>query len=211
MKTRKVGIIDYGAGNLASVEKAVDYAGGKPCRVKSAEDIVGCERIILPGVGAAGEALGELKKHDLMEPLTEAVRQKGVPFLGICLGMQLLADDLNEFGTHKGLGWISGKVVHLSQLTDEIRRVPHMGWNAVNFKDHAKNFAVQVDGGNYFYFAHSYTLCVGDPATIAATVNYGVELIAAIKHENIFATQFHPEKSQVNGERLIQSFLQWKP
>lgn len=207
----KVGIIDYGAGNLASVLKAVDYAGGNPKIVAQPEEILHCERLILPGVGAAGEALARLRANHLVAALDEKVRCHGVPFLGICLGMQLLGDTLHEFGIHEGLGWVGGEVVHLHQLTNAPVRIPHMGWNEVKFKNSATIFSEKLQKYRYFYFAHSFSFKVSDPAIVAATVDYGVESVAAIKSENIFATQFHPEKSQVAGDILIQAFMKWKP
>ena len=207
----KVGIIDYGAGNIASVEKAIDYIGAEPRRITVPEAIFNCDRLILPGVGAAGEALQELQKRNLIEALNEAVQQKSKPFLGICLGMQLLGNTLHEFGQHQGLGWIPGSVVHLKQLLDKQLRIPHMGWSKVTFRLAASNFSSDIVRRSYFYFAHSYTLRVDDPQVISATVNYGIELVAAVKYKNIFATQFHPEKSQIAGNHFLQSFLQWSP
>ena len=207
----EVGIIDYGAGNIASVAKAIDYAGGVAKLVSTPEAIYACDRIVLPGVGAAGEALSHLRANHLIEPLTEKIRKQGTPFLGICLGMQLLGDELYEFGFHQGLGWIPGKVMHLDQLTDEPLRVPHMGWNEVRFEENAKEFAQTPAKYRHFYFAHSFTFRVSDPAMIAATVHYGIECVAAVKSETIFATQFHPEKSQLAGDHLIQAFMRWNP
>jgi len=208
---QKIGIIDYGAGNFASVEKAIDYAGAQPLRITSPAQLAQCDRLILPGVGAAGEALNALQAHDLISALTAQVCQKGTPYLGICLGMQLLSEKLYEFGEHAGFGWIKGEVIHLQQLLEKTAHVPHMGWNDVTFNAQASHFASPVNRLRYFYFAHSYTLRVANPDVIAATVHYGVPLVAAVKFNNIFATQFHPEKSQAAGNHLIQAFLNWKP
>lgn len=207
----EVGIIDYGAGNIASVEKAIDYAGGIPKLVSTPEAIWQCDRIILPGVGAAGEALSHLQENNLIDVLNEKVRKKATPFLGICLGMQLLADELHEFGLHQGLGWIPGKVIHFNQLLDQPMRVPHMGWNGVEFKPCANLFSPKLAKQRYFYFAHSFTFRVNDPDMIAATTRYGMDCVAAVKSETVFATQFHPEKSQIAGDYLIQAFMQWNP
>lgn len=207
----EVGIIDYGAGNLASVVKAIDYAGGISKIISTPEMLLKCDRIILPGVGAAGEAIKCLQDNHFIEALNQKVRQEAAPFLGICLGMQLLGDVLHEFGTHEGLGWIPGEVVHLSEIISTQVRIPHMGWNQVNFKNNAAIFSEKLHKHRYFYFAHSYSFLVSDPSMIAATLNYGVESVAAVRSENIFATQFHPEKSQVAGDILIQTFMNWKP
>ena len=206
-----VGIINYGAGNLASVMKAVDYAGAEPIVVSTPEAILQCERIILPGVGAAGEAVKRLRAAHLIEALDEKVRQQGAPFLGICLGMQLLGDTLYEFGEHQGLGWIAGSVKPLSDITTQKIRIPHMGWNEVNFKDNAQEFSKSLGKYTQFYFAHSFTFRVDNPNEVVATVSYGDEYVAAVRKDNIFATQFHPEKSQVAGDYLIQAFMEWRP
>ena len=206
-----VGIVDYGAGNIASVEKAIDYAGGDPIRVSSPEAILTCDRLVLPGVGAAGEAINNLRKDGLDEALTEAVRQKGTPFLGICVGMQLLADRLFEFGEHKGLGWVDGDVVALGELGVSDLPVPQMGWNDVAFRPNAEEFARRIGRRKEFYFAHSFSMRVREEEKIAATVHYGQDLVAAVSFDSVFATQFHPEKSQVAGDILVQAFLDWTP
>jgi len=206
-----VGIIDYGAGNLASVIKAVEYAGGDAKIISEPEAIFKCDRIILPGVGAAGEAVKRLRENHLIEALDEKVRQQAAPFLGICLGMQLLGDVLHEFGSHEGLGWIPGEVVHLSQIAPVQTRIPHMGWNEVKFQSNATVFSEKLKKYRYFYFAHSFSFKVSNPAMIAGTVSYGNESVAAVKSGNIFATQFHPEKSQIAGDILIQTFMNWRP
>ncbi len=206
-----VGIVDYGAGNIGSVWNAVDYAGADPEVVSTPDEILRCDKLILPGVGAAGDALKNLRERHLDEALTEAVVKKGVPFMGICLGMQMLGNTLYEFGEHKGLGWIPGKVVHISTISSQKFRIPHMGWNEVQFRSNAAEFDRRIGPRKEFYFAHSFTFRAEDESTIAATVNYGTELVASIMLGNIFASQFHPEKSQVAGDYLIRAFLDWKP
>jgi len=207
----KVGIIDYAAGNLASVFKAVEYTGGDSTIISKPEEILKCDRLILPGVGAAGGAVANLRANHLIEALNEKVRRQATPFLGICLGMQLLSNVLHEFGQHQGLGWIPGEVVHLNQITDERIRVPHMGWNEVNFKENEGIFSENLHRHRYFYFAHSFSFKVSNPTMIAATVRYGTEFVAAVKSKTVFATQFHPEKSQIAGDILIQAFMNWSP
>lgn len=207
----KIGIIDYAAGNLASVFKAVEYSGGDPTTISKPEEILKCNRLILSGVGAAGQAAANLRANNLIEALNEKVRRQATPFLGIYLGMQLLGDVLHEFGRHQGLGWIPGDVVHLNQITDKRIWVPHMGWNEVNFKENAQIFSESLHKHRYFYFAHSFSFKVSNPTMIAATVCYGTEFVAAVKSETVFAMQFHPKKSQVAGDILIQAFMNWRP
>ena len=206
-----VGIIDFGAGNIASVEQAVEYAGGKAQRVNSPEEILKCERLVLPGVGAAGQALKYIRAASLDKAIREMVLDKGAPLLGICLGMQMLADKLNEFGDHEGLGLIPGEVVKIDDLVEEVPRVPHMGWNRVNFVSEGKAFGACVGPRREFYFSHSYTFRVDEKKHVAALVDYPTPLVAAVLSDNIFATQFHPEKSQLAGDFLIRAFLNWRP
>ena len=208
-----IAIIDYGAGNLDSVRKALVHVGAEAVIARTPEDVLAADRLVLPGVGAAGEAIARLRRSGLDEALTEAVRVRGRPFMGICLGMQLLAERLHEFGDHAGLGWIAGEAVPLGGLTTAPVRIPHMGWNRVEVADKAEDLFWQVRGGREFYFAHSFSLCLaGGGDALAATTEYGgVPLVAAVLDGTVFATQFHPEKSQVNGERLLGAFVDWKP
>ena len=203
-----VGIVDYGAGNVASVMKAVDYAGGDPLLVSTPEQILACERLILPGVGASGRAMDKLKSGNLDKALDEAVRKNAVPFMGICVGMQLLAEDLYEFGHHKGLGWVPGKVISLNDYEITDRPVPHMGWSDVGFKDNAQGLAAKLGKHKAFYFAHTFT---DKTEIINSTVGYGRDLVAGISFDTVSAFQFHPEKSQVAGDILMQWFMGWKP
>jgi len=206
----KVSIIDFGAGNLESVRNAVVMAGGEPQLARNVKDVLSADRFILPGVGAAGKALEQLRNSGMAEALTEVVRKQARPLLGICLGMQLIAGSLHEYGFHRGLGWIEGEVVDLHSVDGSIQRVPHMGWNQVAVRGIAKRFFRQTLRMREFYFCHTFTLNCADE-NIAATTDYGVPLVAAVVNESVFATQFHPEKSQLNGIRLIQSFLNWTP
>lgn len=206
-----VGIIDYGAGNIASVENILSYIGAETIRVQSPEQIGTCDRLILPGVGAAGKAVERLRASGLDESLTEAVVTRGSPFLGICLGMQLLADRLYEFGVHQGLGWISGSVVHLSDVVSDRCHVPHTGWSRVQGTGNSPVFDAGFKQRNEFYFSHSYTFRPDNQEDIAATFDYQGDLVAAVGRGNIIATQFHPEKSQIAGQRLLEAFLDWSP
>jgi glutamine amidotransferase len=205
----RVSIVDYGAGNLDSVSKAFTFLGAEPEIVRTPEAIAASDRLILPGVGAAGAAMKRLRKGGLDEALTTAVRHRGVPMLGICLGMQLLAERLHEHETVLGLGWLPGDVNRIDGGSAHLR-VPHMGWSGVRSKPAAERFFAETRGKREFYFAHSYTL-VTDAAAVAATVDYGADLTAAVLSGNVFAVQFHPEKSQKNGQAFLQAFMDWNP
>ncbi len=207
----RVVIVDCGAGNLASVQDAFSRTGHEADLATTPEAVLAADRLVLPGVGAAGTALECLRRSGLDQALDEAVRRRGRPMLGICLGLQLLADRLCEFGDHDGLGWIAGRCIWLRDRADANTRVPHMGWNEVTLRnpDHALFRGIR----NYapFYFCHS---CIFEPendAVIVANCKHGVEIVAAVQWECVFATQFHPEKSQLDGLRLIESFMDWSP
>lgn len=207
-----IAIVDYGAGNLDSVRQAVLRAGGEATLACSPDDVMAADRIILPGVGAAGTAMEALRQSGLDQALTERVREQAVPMLGICLGMQVLAERLHEFGEHAGLGWVLGEVVSLRDVACESMRVPHMGWNDIDVGDQAEDLFREVRGKRQFYFAHSFTLRTEDrDGAVAAVADYGMPLVSAVLTETVFATQFHPEKSQINGDRLIGAFLDWTP
>ena len=206
-----IGIVDYGAGNIASVEQAFEYAGADIIRVKHPEEILKCQRLVLPGVGAAGEALQHIRNNSIDEALIEMIQVKGVPTFGICLGMQILADKLYEFGEHDGLGFIPGEVVRIDNVVKNALKIPHMGWNRVNFEIDNKFYNSRKSSRKEFYFAHSYTFRVKEKNHIAAFVDYPEPLVAAVQLKNIFASQFHPEKSQIAGDNLIQAFLDWAP
>jgi glutamine amidotransferase len=207
-----IAIVDYGAGNLRSVMNVLHYLGESPVLARTPEAIAAADRIILPGVGAAGEAMGKLRERGLDQALDETVRRGGRPLFGICLGMQLLADRLWEYGEHRGLGWVRGDVIHVrDQVRDPDLRTPHMGWNRVEPLPVAQDLFAGINGEREFYFAHSYTLRPWDEAVVAARTTYGAQLVTAVRFETVFATQFHPEKSQVNGEKLIAAFLEWAP
>lgn len=206
----EIGVIDYGAGNIASVMKAIDYAGADPKLVGTAEEILACDKLVLPGVGAAGQAIEALRNKELEEPLREAVFNKGIPFMGICVGMQLLAEDMYEYGHHKGLGWIPGKVISLPDAGITNKVVPNMGWRDVEFKDNINSLESRLGNRKAFYFCHSYTLLTEDKY-VCCTVDYEEKLVAGIAFDNICAFQFHPEKSQLPGDHLMQWFIDWKP
>ena len=205
-----VTIVDYHAGNITSLANAFRRAGGQPTLSRSPEDILSAERIVLPGVGAAGQAMRYLQDEGLVDALSEAVLQRRVPFLGICLGMQLLAERLTEFGEMEGLGWIPGEVVNLADLKPKIEEVPHTGWSEIDLLPTWSRTIGETGRSKYFYFNHSFTLRT-DEGLVAATANHGVPLVAAVATDNIFATQFHPEISHKAGRKLLSNFLGWRP
>ncbi len=211
-----VALIDYGSGNLRSAEKALaraalEHATGHEIRVTDdPELVVQAERIVLPGVGAFADCMGGLASIDgMVEALSEAVIVDGTPFLGICVGMQLLARVGREFGDTPGLGWIDGEVVRLAP-SDAALKIPHMGWNELKIERRHPVLEGIVDGA-HAYFVHSFGFRAGDPADILATTDYGGPVTAMIGRNNLVGTQFHPEKSQAVGLRLLANFLVWRP
>jgi imidazole glycerol-phosphate synthase subunit HisH len=196
-------IINYGMGNIGSVVNALS-ALGDPCVVSDGPAaLAGADRIVLPGVGAFHAAMDNLRAQGYEDALNEHVVHRRKPFLGICLGMQLVAKDSQELGYSTGLGWIDGHVVKLEPAGG--RPVPHVGWNDLEPKRETPLFGALADRPNFF-FDHSYHL-VCPPELVTATCSYGGDCVAAIQHENILAVQFHPEKSQRNGLRLLRNFL----
>ena len=206
----RVALIDYGAGNLHSVHNALKAAGNEFVTVTDDPDLVrGAERIVLPGVGsfrACYEGLTGIP--GMVEALEERVLQHGVPFLGICVGLQLLATRGLEFGETPGLGWIGGEVRKIER-TDRNIRVPHMGWNDVSLTPHHGDHDLLEVGEAYFL--HSYHFVPDEGRDIAAMTDHGGGLVAAIARDNICGVQFHPEKSQRYGLDLLSRFLEWKP
>jgi glutamine amidotransferase len=200
-----VAIVDYGMGNLDSVARAVEECGGRPRRAVQPRDLDEAAHIILPGVGAFGNAMEQLESSGLVDALDQAVRGRGVPFLGVCLGMQLLATRSLEGGEHLGLGWIDAQVRRFD-LKDSSLRIPHVGWNEVYPQAGSPLFA-GIDRGRDFYFVHSYHVVCEDSSDTLATTPYGQDFCCAIQHENIHGVQFHPEKSQAVGLHLIRNFL----
>jgi glutamine amidotransferase len=203
-------LIDYGAGNLHSVENALRAAGAERVTVTADPEIVrGARRIVLPGVGsfkACMEGLAAIP--GLVEAMQERVLQDGVPFLGVCVGMQLLATRGLEHGVTQGLGWIAGDV-SLIERTDPAIKVPHMGWNDVVPTPHHGG-AELIEPGEA-YFLHSYHFAVEDGRDVAAMTDHGGGLVAAVARDNLLGVQFHPEKSQAYGLGLLARFLEWKP
>jgi glutamine amidotransferase len=211
-----VAIIDYGSGNLRSAEKAFARAAaetgtGQTILVTSdPEKVRGAERIVLPGVGAFADCMNGLAgMPGMVSVLEEAVLKNGKPFLGICVGAQLLASVGREHGDHKGLGWIPGEVVKLTP-SDSSLKIPHMGWNELRgARKHPLTGGIAP--GSHAYFVHSYRIACENRDHILAVTDYGGEIAAIVGRDNIAGTQFHPEKSQAVGLALIARFLQWKP
>jgi len=202
-------IVDYGMGNLRSVHKAVERVGFEARVTSDPTDIEGASKLILPGVGAFADCMRNLTRHGLMEPVINFI-QSGKPFLGICLGLQLLFEESDEFGRHKGMGILPGKVTRFpDNLTDphtgERYPIPHMGWNAVHFRGSTPLFE-GVQSGSYFYFVHSYYAVPDNPQDTIGTTSYGINFTSAVQRNNITAVQFHPEKSHTAGLQLLQNF-----
>lgn len=198
-----VAIIDYGAGNLSSVKKALDYLGAESEITQDREKIMSASHVILPGVGSFADAMNSMRERGLVEIVKEAALS-GKPFLGICLGLQLLFDGSEESPGVKGLGLLKGKIVQIPKK-DELK-VPHIGWNSVCFKQKNGIFA-GLEENSYFYFVHSFYLKDADKADVAAVTCYGVNIECAVQRGNLCAVQFHPEKSSKAGLRLLRNFL----
>jgi glutamine amidotransferase len=198
-----IAIVDYGMGNLHSVHKALEAIGEESRITAKAEDLRSASHIILPGVGAFGQCASGLRATGLVDVLSEEVRDRGKPFLGICVGMQLLVERSDEGGDDLGLGWFKGIVRRLDAAPD--RKVPHMGWNDVDAAADAPMFKGLRN--RVFYFVHSYFVDLADRTGVTATCDYGVAFPAALTAGNIWAVQFHPEKSQQNGLKLLRNFV----
>ncbi len=219
-------IIDYGIGNLRSVEKAFQHVGAEVLRTDRAEDLARADHLVLPGVGAFGACINEVHRRRLKQPILEAV-DRGVPFLGVCVGMQMLFEISEEMGEHQGLGILPGRVVRFERVNAQVAatayadesddtefgaetpllKVPHMGWNTVVPRRDSPLLA-GIERGAYFYFVHSYHAVPTTPIDVLATTTYGVDFPAIVARNNVFGVQFHPEKSQHNGLRILKNFAQ---
>ncbi|MBV9990111.1 MAG: imidazole glycerol phosphate synthase subunit HisH [Alphaproteobacteria bacterium] len=203
-----VALIDYGSGNLRSAQKALARAGAAVAVTSDPDTVLRATRIVLPGVGAFGDCMAGLAAiPGMVEALGEAVLTRGVPFLGICVGMQLLAGVGREFGEHAGLGWIAGEVARLDAPG---LKIPHMGWNELTVA-HPHPLLDGMEPGANVYFVHSYAMRPADAAHVLATSDYGGVFAAAVGRDNIAGVQFHPEKSQAVGLALLGNFLRWRP
>jgi glutamine amidotransferase len=206
-----VAVVDYGMGNLRSVAKAVEHVAGPGTRVDLTDDpgvIAGADRVIVPGQGAARECMGALRQHGLVDVLIEAIARK--PFLGICMGLQVLMERSDENGGTDCLGVVPGTVHRFADHPDfdtAGHKVPHMGWNGVRRRPHPLWEGI-ADGAR-FYFVHSYYVQPDAPELVTGTAEYGIEFACAVGRGNLFAVQFHPEKSAADGLRLLANFVRW--
>ncbi len=199
-----IAIIDYDAGNLKSVEKALIKVGAEPVVTRDADLILQADKVILPGVGAFGEAMEKLESFGLVDTIYKVV-EKGTPFLGICLGLQLLFEYSDEKEGCKGLSILKGGIKRIPDAPG--MKVPHMGWNSLTVTENAKLFR-NLPADPYVYFVHSYYLQAEEPEIVAATTEYGVTIHASVEKDNVFACQFHPEKSGETGLTILKNFVE---
>jgi glutamine amidotransferase len=199
----KIVIIDYGMGNLRNVQKGFERIGFGATLTRSKREIKNASAIVLPGVGAFKDCMENLEKFGLIEPLLRSV-ENGKPYLGICLGLQILFSESEEFGSHRGLDLIKGKVMKFRPDPDH--KVPHMGWNTIEKEREVPNLQ-GIESGDFFYFVHSYYVIPEQKEWIATFTDYGRSFVSSVWRENLFATQFHPEKSQKKGLRILENFV----
>lgn len=198
-----IAVIDYDAGNIKSVQKALEFLGKQAVVTRDRQEILAAKRVILPGVGNFGDAMAKLESFGLVSVIRE-VAERGVPFLGICLGLQLLFEESEESPGVKGLGLLPGRIVRIPKETG--LKIPQIGWNALQYPSRGKLFA-DVPEGSYVYFVHSYYLQAEEKEIVKATAEYGVTVEASVEKGNIFACQFHPEKSSEVGLQILKNFL----
>ena len=198
-----IAIIDYDAGNVKSVEKALQFLGQAAVLTRDKDILLSADKVILPGVGAFGNAMEKLKQYGLVEIIHQIVN-KGTPFLGICLGLQLMFESSEESPGVEGLGILKGRIVRIPEKDG--LKVPQIGWNDLQFPKESRLFA-GFQGGEYVYFVHSYYLQAADESDVAATTEYGVHIHAAVERDNVFACQFHPEKSADVGLKILENFV----
>ncbi len=199
-----IAIIDYDAGNIKSVEKAIHYLGQEACITRDRDLILNSDKVILPGVGSFGDAMAKLREYQLVNTIYDVV-EKGTPFLGICLGLQLLFQSSEETPGVTGLGLLDGKIVRIPDAPG--LKIPHIGWNSLEYKSDATLFQ-GLEATPYVFFVHSYYLQAENPADVAATTYYSTNIHASVEHDNIFACQFHPEKSGSVGLQMLKNFIQ---
>ena len=204
-----IAIVDYGMGNLRSLSNAFEYLGEDVVVTDDAGELDSADRIVIPGVGAFGDAMQAMRAHGVIDALNLQVRERRKPTLGICLSMQLLARSSCEHGQHEGLGWLDAHIERLQ--VEPPLKVPHVGWNNLDYPQDDWLFkGIRRKEAN-FYFVHSFHMVCDDPADLLATADYGGPVTAVVRRDNIVAMQFHPEKSQDNGLRLLQNWVDWTP
>lgn len=204
-----IAIVDYGMGNVRSLKNAFEYFGHDIIVTKDHEEIKAADRIVLPGVGAFGDAMDAIRKNGLQDILTDQALEVKKPILGICLGMQLFARKSHEHGEYQGLGWIDADVKRIE--VDAPLKVPHVGWNNIDFPQDDWLFdGIRSDQAN-FYFVHSYHMVCRNSEELLATTDYGFPVTAVVRSENLLAIQFHPEKSQDNGLQILENWVNWEP
>jgi glutamine amidotransferase len=201
-KSAPIAVIDYGMGNLRSVQKGIERAGFAAEVTRDAARIRSAPGVVLPGVGAFSACMNNLRDCGLVDPVREVI-ESGTPFLGICLGMQLLFEESEEFGRVRGLGLLPGRVMRFADAPG--LKIPHMGWNQIRKRKDVPHLR-DVPEGAFVYFVHSYYVVPADESLIATTTTYGAEFTSAIAWKNVFATQYHPEKSQAVGLRILENF-----
>jgi glutamine amidotransferase len=199
-----IAIIDYGMGNIHSVQKALEYFGAKTAVTNKPQDIKNCAKVVLPGVGAFDDAVLELKRQNIVPALIEHIKQKKI-FLGICLGMQLLFGESQEAQKTKGLGILKGSVKRFGNKTG--LKVPHMGWNQLKTKNKECPLLKDLPDNSYVYFCHSYYPAPDDKDIVAASTDHGLEFVSVVWKDNIYGVQFHPEKSQEAGLKMLNNFV----
>lgn len=201
-----IAIIDYDAGNIKSVEKAIKYLSKEAVITRDKQTILSADHVILPGVGSFGDAMGKLSEYELI-PVIEDVCKKGTPFLGICLGLQLLFERSEETPGVKGLSILDGEIVRIPE--GEYKKIPHMGWNSLKLQNNGRLFE-GIENNPYVYFVHSYYLKAKDENIVKATTEYNVNIHASVEKDNIFACQYHPEKSSDIGLKMLENFINIK-
>ena len=199
-----IGLIDYDAGNLRSVEKALEALGETPVITRDKDELLKADKVILPGVGSFGDAMGKLEQYGLVDVIHEIVR-KGTPLLGICLGLQLLFESSEESPGVKGLSILPGKILRLPDQPGY--KIPHMGWNSLDIREGTRLFD-GIGQGSYVYFVHSYYLKAEDEEIVADSTDYTAHIHAAVEWGNVFACQFHPEKSSAVGLKILKNFVE---
>ncbi len=203
-----IAIIDYGMGNLRSVQKGFERVGHEAVVTRDAKTILSASKVVLPGVGAFPDCMRNLEEYGLIDVVKQSIAS-GKPFLGICLGLQLLFTESEEFGLSKGLDIIKGRVIRFKGPQFKVLKIPHMGWNSLSIKRKAPALRDVADG-SHVYFVHSFHVVPEDKGVIATTTDYGIDFVSSIWKDNIFAVQFHPEKSQALGLSILKRFGEQK-